>query len=74
MSARRRPARPETVGGVSATIICVDCGGTCFVLSHVPEDGFEPGDVVAYRCAECQDRWDVVVAADDDDVSGPDSA
>jgi hypothetical protein len=24
----------------------------------------KPGDIVAYRCADCLDRWDVEVAAD----------
>ena len=46
---------------VSDTIICPDCGGTCGLLTSAPEDGFEPGDVVAYRCADCMDRWDLVV-------------
>ncbi len=49
-------------------IVCVDCGGTCHLLSHPPPDEeFEPGDVVAYRCADCNDRWDVVLADPDDD-------
>ena len=52
---------------VPKEIVCVDCGGRCFLLSHVPEDGFEPGDVVAYRCADCLDRWDVVMEDDEDD-------
>ena len=47
-------------------IVCVDCGGPCFRLSHPPPDApFEPGDVVAYRCRDCNDRWDVVVPEDD---------
>ena len=51
-------APPEQIG-------CGDCGGTCHRLSYVPEDGFRPGDVVAYRCADCLDRWDVVWEPDD---------
>jgi hypothetical protein len=49
--------------------VCVDCGGVCHLLSHPPpdEDGFEPGAVVAYRCADCNDRWDVVLPDDDED-------
>ena len=39
------------------TIVCVDCGGTCHLLAH-PETEFDPGDPVAYRCADCVDRWD----------------
>ena len=50
------------------TITCVDCGGTCHLLSHPPPDEeFSPGDVVAYRCADCNDRWDVVLPDTDDD-------
>ena len=47
---------------VPAEIVCVDCGGRCGLLS-VPEPdwGFQPGDVVAYRCADCGDRWDLIV-------------
>ncbi len=46
-------------------IVCVDCGGRAFLLSPEPEDGFEPGDVVAYRCRDCLDRWDVELAEED---------
>ena len=50
------------------TIVCVDCGGTCHLLSHPPPDEeFEPGDVVAYRCSDCVDQWDVVLADPDED-------
>ena len=49
-------------------ITCIDCGGRCFLLSHAPEDGiWEAGDVVAYRCEDCLDRWDLVISEDDDD-------
>ena len=38
----------------------------CHLLSHPPPDEpFEPGDVVAYRCADCMDRWDIVLAVDE---------
>jgi hypothetical protein len=55
-----------------ATIICVECGGPCGLLQEVgPEDELEPGDVVAYRCGDCQERFDVVLTEDDDpDVAG----
>lgn len=51
---------------VPETIVCVDCGGTCMRLSYPePDEGFAPGDIVAYRCRDCNDRWDVEVTADD---------
>ena len=47
-------------------ITCVDCGGRAFLISYEPEDGrWEPGDVVVYRCADCNDRWDVVLEEED---------
>jgi hypothetical protein len=43
---------------VADTITCVDCGGTCHrVPFEPPELGWEPGDVVRYRCADCLDEW-----------------
>lgn len=49
------------------TIVCVDCGGTCHLLSYPrPDEPWEPGDVVAYRCTDCGDRWDMVL--DDEDI------
>lgn len=47
-------------------IVCVDCGGPCSRISFMPEEGFEPGDVIAYRCRDCMDRWDVVIEEGDD--------
>lgn len=44
---------------VPLTIECVDCLGTCHRLAHEPEGGFAPGDVIAYRCEDCLDRWDI---------------
>ena len=42
----------------------MDCGGTCHLLSHPRPDedattGFLAGDIVAYRCEDCLDRWDI---------------
>lgn len=48
------------MGGYDETITCVECGGVAHLISHRPEDGFQPGDVLVYRCADCMDRWDVV--------------
>jgi hypothetical protein len=49
-------------------IVCVDCGGRCFLLTPPPEDGsWEIDEIVAYRCEDCLDRWDLVLTEDDDD-------
>lgn len=51
---------------VEETITCIDCGGPARLLSLLdPDDPPQPGDVVAYRCVDCLDRWDVVVPGDD---------
>lgn len=43
------------------TIACVECGGTAHLLSYLPEDfDLELGASVAYRCADCMDRFDVI--------------
>ncbi len=44
---------------------CVDCAGPCPLLPH-PETEFQPGDPVAYRCSDCMDRWDLVIADEED--------
>lgn len=71
----RDPADIAAGAAVSAdapgTIVCVDCGGTCHLLSTPSEGddgriGFRAGDVVSYRCADCLDRWDIEL--DEDDV------
>jgi hypothetical protein len=47
------------------TFVCVECGGTAHLLSYLPPDHFlEPGYPVAYRCADCMDRFDVVWEAE----------
>jgi hypothetical protein len=63
--------RYRRVVAIPETITCVDCGGVSHRISYLSEDEPpEPGDVIAYRCADCHDRWDVVVddADLDDDV------
>lgn len=50
---------------VPATIVCVDCGGACHRLPPEPEEGFAPGSVIAYRCEDCLDRWDLVFDEED---------
>ena len=51
-----------------ATIICVDCGGICHLLTAPREDRvWLPGDIVSYRCRDCNDRWDLELPFDDSD-------
>lgn len=47
-------------------ITCVDCGQKAHRLSYPPEEGWQDGDVVAYRCSGCMDRWDLVIGDGDD--------
>ena len=43
-------------------ITCIDCGGRAFLLTPPREDGvWLSGDIVAYRCEDCLDRWDLVL-------------
>jgi len=47
---------------LAETIVCVECGGTAHLLTGFPPD--DPpmaGDIVPYRCADCMDRFDIVV-------------
>ena len=53
------------------SIICIDCGGHCGRITYEPDEGFEPGDIVAYRCRDCLDRWDVELTADDIEAEPP---
>ena len=49
-------------------ITCIDCGGRAFLLTPPREDGaWYPGDIVAYRCQDCLDRWDLVLPDPGDD-------
>jgi hypothetical protein len=52
---------------VDESILCIDCGGRAHLISYPPHEGWEPGDVAAYRCSDCLDRWDIVLELDDDD-------
>jgi len=54
---------------VSPTITCVECGGIAHLLTGFPpDDPPRPGDIIAYRCEDCMDRFDIV--HEDDDGSG----
>ena len=51
---------------IPETIACMECGGVAYPLvSYAPDAAPEPGDVVPYRCAECAERWDIVLDEDD---------
>jgi hypothetical protein len=56
------------VDDVDAVITCIDCGGRAHLISYRPEDGWQPGDLVVYRCEDCLDRWDLVVPDEDGNV------
>jgi hypothetical protein len=45
---------------------CLECQGTANRMSFPPDEGFEPGDVVAYVCEDCGHRFDVVVPEEDE--------
>ena len=52
---------------IRTSITCVDCLGVAFLLSHEPPDGgFEPDDIVAYRCPDCGERFDIELTDEDD--------
>ena len=55
---------------VDEIILCIDCGGRAHLLSHAPHEGWEPGDVAAYRCEDCLDRRDIVLELDEDEGAG----
>lgn len=59
---RARPADP--------VIACIDCGGDAHLLSTwTHEDPPQVGDLAVYRCADCLDRWDLVL--DEPEDPGP---
>lgn len=54
---------------IAERISCMECGGDAFLLQPPGEDDvLAAGDVLAYRCPDCGERWDVVV--DEDDLTG----
>jgi hypothetical protein len=73
-SSSEAEAHPIPAGSVHVPqhIVCVDCGGRCHLLSLPrPDEGFSPGDIVAYRCEDCLDRWDLVLPDDAPAASDP---
>ncbi|MGI8757022.1 MAG: hypothetical protein ACR2MB_14435 [Acidimicrobiales bacterium] len=56
---------------VTDTITCIDCGGVAHLLTSADETGRHwPGDLVVYRCEDCMDRWDLIVADEHDGTDG----
>ena len=42
-------------------IVCVECGGRAHLLSYLPpDDHLDPDSAVAYRCADCMERFDLI--------------
>ena len=51
---------------ISDRIDCMECGGFAHLAQPLdPEIPVHAGDVVVYLCGDCNQRWDVVVDADD---------
>ena len=52
----------------SESIVCVDCGGPCHLLTSPREDGtWMVDDVVSYRCRDCRDVWYIELTEDDNE-------
>jgi hypothetical protein len=52
----------------SESIVCVDCGGPCHLLTSPREDGtWMVDDVVSYRCRDCRDIWYIELTEDDNE-------
>lgn len=50
----------------ATTIVCVDCGGACHRTPwEDPEEGWQVGDLVTYRCRDCADMWYLEITEDD---------
>ncbi|MGI8516139.1 MAG: hypothetical protein ACR2NT_13640 [Acidimicrobiia bacterium] len=46
---------------VPARLPCVDCDGTLHLLTVFEEElPVEPGEIIAYRCDSCLERFDIV--------------
>lgn len=57
----RRPSYPGPME-TPEEITCIECGGIAHRVSYPPpEEGFAPGDVVAYVCEDCDERVDLVL-------------
>lgn len=53
----------------TATITCVECGGTAHLASYAaPDEPAQAGDIVAYVCDECGHRLDVELAEEEEEL------
>ena len=50
-----------------AVIDCIDCGGRAHLVTRPDDFGWHPGDLVTYRCEDCNDRWDLLLPDDEDE-------
>lgn len=49
------------MSGPPERIDCIECGGIAHLISYLPDDEpLEDGYPVAYRCADCMERFDLV--------------
>ena len=60
MSQRLRPS-DDPPEDPPEQIRCLECGGLAHQLPFQPAEGWEPGDIVSYRCEDCAERLDVEV-------------
>ena len=51
-------------------IVCPECQEPAHRVGYPPDEGYEPGDVVAYVCGMCEARFDLVLEEDDTDEDG----
>ena len=50
------------------TFTCIDCGGVAHLITFLTDEADpEPGTPLAYRCADCMERFDVIWEEPDDD-------
>jgi hypothetical protein len=51
---------------VPESYTCVDCGGVAHLITLLPADAaLEPGYPLAYRCADCMERFDIIWEPED---------
>lgn len=56
---------------VPTEITCIDCGGVASLIGFLPPDEEpEPGTSFPYRCADCMERFDVVITDDESESAG----